>query len=114
MKPRLKFSHLALIVFATPAVALAALGGTETSVQVDQFQMKATHRVAAMTAKYTVHEIQIPTGTLVKEYLSPNGTVFAVTWRGPVAPDLLQIMGQHFDAYANSLKARFEGLTRST
>ncbi|MBC7618207.1 MAG: DUF2844 domain-containing protein [Candidatus Saccharibacteria bacterium] len=53
----------------------------------------------APTAAYTVHEAQLETGTLVREYASASGQVFAVTWRGPVLPDLSQWMGGYFGAF---------------
>jgi hypothetical protein len=33
----------------------------------------------------------------VRQYLSANGIVFAVTWSGPFKPDLRQLLGPHFD-----------------
>ena len=39
------------------------------------------------------------TNTTVNEYLSANGTVFAVSWRGPRPPDLSQLLGPYFAEY---------------
>ncbi|MBC7620502.1 MAG: DUF2844 domain-containing protein [Candidatus Saccharibacteria bacterium] len=50
-------------------------------------------------AAYTVHEAQLETGTVVREYASASGQVFAVTWRGPVLPDLNQWLGGYFGAF---------------
>jgi hypothetical protein len=50
-------------------------------------------------APYTVHELQLETGTLVREFASASGQVFAVTWRGPVLPDLSQWLGSYFGAF---------------
>ena len=41
----------------------------------------------------------------VKEYLSPNGTVFAVSWRGPRPPDLSQLLGSYFAEYQTAAAA---------
>ena len=60
--------------------------------------MKAQIR-ATTAASYTVHELLLPTGTTVREYLSPTGAVFAVSWQGPFKPDLRQLLGQYFDAF---------------
>jgi len=79
--------------------AAAALGGTEASIEADQVRMKATRRIVA-TSQYTVHEIQAASGTLVREYISAQGQVFAVAWQGPLMPDLQQILGSHFADYA--------------
>ena len=35
-------------------------------------------------------------GGLVREFTRADGTVFAVTWRGPGRPDLRQLLGDHF------------------
>ena len=86
----------ALLVLSGPAAA--ALGGDEASIAADQTQMKAARRIVS-SQKYTTHEIQIASGTLVREYLSPQGQVFAVTWKGPLKPDLQQILGEHFADY---------------
>jgi hypothetical protein len=35
----------------------------------------------------------------VREYASPNGIVFGVTWNGPWMPDLRQLLGPYFNQY---------------
>src|SRR5271156_4206175 len=81
-----------VFVFALGAVlpAFASLGGDAASIQSDQFQMQGSRAITAAQS-YTVHEIQAATGTTVREYLSPQGKVFAVTWPGPRMPDLRQL-----------------------
>lgn len=65
--------------------------------------MKAVMRgSAAIAGSPTVHRMQTPAGTTVTEYASPGGKVFAVAWKGPVLPDLRQLLGRHFDTYVNS------------
>jgi hypothetical protein len=58
-----------------------------------------------------VHELRLPSGTIVREYLDASGTVFAVTWRGPFKPDLPTLLGRYFDSYASA--PRSAGSTRS-
>lgn len=89
-------SAILLLVLGLPAVAFAALGGDESSIQADQAQLHASLRTT-QTVAYTVHELQAPTGHVVREYLAPSGTVFGVTWQGPTKPDLKQLLGSHFD-----------------
>ena len=50
-------------------------------------------------AAYTVHELQLETGTVVREFASASGQVFALAWRGPVLPDLNQWLGSYFGAF---------------
>lgn len=83
---------------ATPP-ALAALGGDAASVQADGLRMKGQLRVSTAPGGYQVHEIQLDSGTLVREYVSADNKVFAVSWRGPSIPDLRQTLGSYFPQY---------------
>ncbi len=86
-----------------PSWAAAALGGDLNSVDADQQQMKATKRaVQANDSKYTVHEITTPYGTVVREYVSPDGNVFGVAWRGPFLPNFQQILGTSYQQFAQA------------
>ncbi len=55
---------------------------------------------------YEVHEVQAPGGTVVDEYVSPSGTVFAVAWHGQFPPPMQQILGTYFEQYSAALQAR--------
>jgi hypothetical protein len=61
----------------------------------------ASRQVTAQAA-YTVHELQLPNGGLVHEYVSPTGRVFGVSWGAPFMPNLRQLLGVHFDTYTGS------------
>lgn len=89
---------LTLTVLIVSAPACAELGGTLTSIKADQQKMAASLRVTS-TSTYQLHEMQSEQGIRVREYASPNGTVFGVTWNGPWAPDLRQLLGAYFDQY---------------
>jgi hypothetical protein len=89
---------IALLAQFASTPALAALGGDATSVEADRVKMKGELRVTSASG-YAVHEIQTPSGTVVREYVSPNGKVFAVSWRGPTLPDLRQTLGTYFEQY---------------
>ena len=105
--------HHALRVGAALAVAaaisfpaLAELGGSVSSVEADRAHMNATVRVNSANA-YDVHEIASPSGTVVDEYVSPAGKVFAVTWKGQFMPDLQQVLGPtYFQQYSSALQAQ--------
>jgi len=77
--------------------AYATLGEDASSVQRDQAHLNASVRVVAGD-RYSVQEMQTPAGTKIKQYVSPGGTVFAVSWHG-FAPDLQQLLGSYFDQY---------------
>ena len=87
-----------IVIVALPTIAFAALGENESSVQADQAQIRASVRITR-TPTYAVHELQAPTGHVIREYVSPSGTVFGVAWQGPSKPDLRQLLGTHFDEF---------------
>jgi hypothetical protein len=96
------------LVAALSLSAWAELGGGLESVQADQARMGATRKVQSADG-YTVHEMQTGTGTIVREYAAPSGTVFGVTWNGPFIPDLRQLLGaQRFAEYQQALQAQNE------
>jgi len=87
---------LAALAAILPVTAVhAALGAPYTSVASDQTKLGASLKATAHDA-YTVHELTLPSGTLVREYTAANGTVFAVAWNGPAKPDLSRLLGSYF------------------
>ena len=84
---------------------MASLGGDARSVQADTAHMGATLNQST-AGKYQIHELQSPAGTVVTEYLSSSGTVFAVTWHGPFMPDMQQILGSYFQQYSSALSSQ--------
>src|ERR1700680_811806 len=73
---------LALTLLARQTPVAAALGGDETSVQEDRVHMHAALLRMTRSERYTVHEIQASSGTMVREYVSTTGKVFGVGWNG--------------------------------
>jgi hypothetical protein len=92
-----------LLGFSVPA--MASLGGNAGSIQADTAHMNANVTRSSADA-YEVHQLQSPTGTVVNEYLSSSGTVFAVTWHGPFMPDMQQILGSYFQPYSAALASQ--------
>ena len=78
--------------------AFAGLGGDAASVDADVVKMKGQAR-ATPVAGYTMSEITLPSGTVVHEFVSAEGKVFAVSWKGMAVPDLSQTLGTHFAEY---------------
>lgn len=91
--PRALGAALVLCLLALPAAA--SLGDNVASVQTDAQHLRASVRVA-QKANYTVHEMQGAAGTAIREYVSPAGKVFGVSWEGPVRPDLQQLLGSYY------------------
>jgi hypothetical protein len=84
--------------------ALAALGADEASVEADAAKMQGSDRITRRD-NYAIHEIQTPSGIIVREYVALSGKVFAVAWRGPRHPDTKQILGEHFERYGRAARA---------
>ena len=85
--------------------ASAALGGDVASVEADQAQLQGP-RTISVADEFSVHEIQAATGTTVKEYVLNDGRVFAVSWQGPFNPDLRQLLGKRYEAFAAAARGQ--------
>jgi hypothetical protein len=94
----------AAIAVLLPCLASATLGEPEASVLTDATQLQGSVK-QTIQGSYRLHEVQLASGTLVREYAGLDGNVFAVTWHGPYVPNLKQIFGRYFDAYVAAAKA---------
>jgi hypothetical protein len=98
--PAIAMAVVVLSLFSSNAGA--ALGGDIASIDQDRMQMKASVPVRVANEKFMVHEMTLTSGTIVREYMTTMGTVFAVTWRGQTIPDLRQLMGSYFDTFTSA------------
>jgi Protein of unknown function (DUF2844) len=98
---------LGAVLFAAQALtpARAGLGQNVASVQADRVSMKGQLR-ARSGPGFSVQEITAASGTVVREYVSPAGVVFAVSWSGPSMPDLQQTLGSYFAQYQAAVKSQ--------
>ena len=111
MASKLWLTSLALVALVVSVPAAATLGEDVASVAADQKQMQGTLQITS-AAKFAVHEIRLPSGTVVKEFVSPAGMVFAASWQGPSLPDLQQVLGRYFDEYSGAVRSRNTGPSR--
>lgn len=63
----------------------------------------AVRRMSAVAVAYTVNSTTLATGTVVREYVGQNGSVFAIAWQGPRMPQLGTLLGTYFPSYVQSL-----------
>jgi len=96
---------ISLLAGEAIAPARAGLGSTVASVQSDRVSMKGQLRTRS-EAGYAVEDITGANGTVVREYVSPAGMVFAVSWYGPAMPDLRQTFGGYFAQFQAAVQAR--------
>jgi hypothetical protein len=92
-----------LLFQGLPQPARAALGGNADSVETDRVSMKGLTRPAPAGA-LKKQALQLPSGTVVTEYLNASGVVYAVTWQGPTLPNLRQVLGNYFANYQTAAR----------
>jgi len=81
--------------------AFGVLGEDVSTVASDGARMQSAVRLTPGMS-YSVHEMCDANGTAVREFVSPAGQVFAVSWQGPYSPDLRQLLGGYFDQYMSA------------
>jgi len=90
------------VVVAQTGQAVTVSPGTPSHASAVQLRATAP---AAQSALYRVSNTQLSNETVVSEFLSPSGVVFAVSWRGPVLPDLGSLLGTYFDSFHHAASA---------
>jgi hypothetical protein len=105
-----------LSIIGTPLCvgsAHAGLGGDVAGALADGSEMHGVVNSITL-AKYDIEEITADTGMRMREYVNRDGVVFAVSWAGPVLPDLQRLLGAHYVEYTTALAAlNHPGLHRS-
>jgi hypothetical protein len=92
-----------LLLQGLPHPAWAALGGNTDSVETDRVRMNGLTRPVP-GGPLRKQELQLPSGTVVTEFLTATGVVYAVTWKGPALPDLHQVLGDYFSHYQTAAR----------
>lgn len=103
-----------ILLFGMTPSSMAGLGGDSASIERDR---QAFHGKKTITIHdlYQTHEITTDAQT-VREYISSDGNVFAVTWKGGVPPNLSQLFGAYFQEFtqAESSSAKTKGRSPKT
>jgi hypothetical protein len=60
---------------------------------------------AAASSSYTVRATTFGNGTIVREYVATDGTVFGLAWNGPQMPNLTDLLGTYFPQYLAGVRA---------
>lgn len=113
VSPRRIGVALGLLGLGAFCSAHAALSGDASSVRTDQIELQGT--VAPTHFRhFELQTISADNGLVVREFLTPSGTVFAIGWSGPVMPDLRRLLGAHYAAYLAAIgQIHQPGLKRS-
>ncbi|ABF40365.1 hypothetical protein Acid345_1363 [Candidatus Koribacter versatilis Ellin345] len=91
-----------------PATANAELGGNENSVKADQQRLRGSLQVNRAQS-YAVHEIRTDSNAVVREYVSPAGKVFGVSYHGPVIGESNSVLGSYSAQLAQAMKSAHNG-----
>jgi Protein of unknown function (DUF2844) len=95
------------------ATACAGLGDDAASVVADAKALQGVVRMQS-SSLFDIYEISADSGLRVREFVNRDGIVVAVTWQGPVQPDLQRMLQASFAQY-NQARATLTqpGLRRS-
>jgi len=94
---------LAVALLAQGEPSQATLGEKADSIASDQKALAATRPDPTVRNGYTVQEVQYDAVTL-REYISPDGIVFAIAWNGLIHPDLTPLLGSHAGEYEQAMR----------
>jgi hypothetical protein len=100
-----------LIVILGCSPAWAVLGELESSVNADQQVLRGSHKEETREG-YKVHQITAADGSVVKEFVSPGGLVFEVTWQARQMPNLQQLLGANMTQLQTALQSQARRHTR--
>lgn len=105
----MRFGYLAAtavsLALAAAMPVRAELGAAPTWPAVPQGAPGAS-RLSTGSAPYSVIETTLDSGTVVREYVTPAGTVFGLAWSGPRMPPLDTLLGAYFPTYMQALSAQ--------
>jgi hypothetical protein len=97
----MRIVHAALLSVALlPALAHATLGQAPSLPAPAKTAARSLDASSTPASAYTVRESTTSYGLTVREYVLPSNVVFAVTWSGPVRPDMRQLLGSYFPNFA--------------
>ncbi len=92
-----------MVLLVSPPI-WATLGQPVASIAGDLRRLGGEVRISS-AAGFAVHEISASDGTIVREYASPAGDVFGVSWRGPTRPNLIELLGDHYPAFQQASRS---------
>ena len=121
----MRFAKIALAAATLlPLTSHAVLGGAPAAGSSAPMSLRATQQAASSTASassaststpiystaaYSVYESHDADGIAVREYVLPDNVVFAVTWQGPVRPDMNALLGSYFPNFVSAGEERLRG-----
>jgi hypothetical protein len=113
----MRFSKIAILATALlPLMSHASLGGAPGTSATTPVGRLATAQSGSSVAPdtqsaapYSIHQSLDANGVTIREYVRPGNVVFAVTWDGPIRPDMTTLLGHYFPNYLNVAQSRTRG-----
>jgi|APCry1669189034_1035192.scaffolds.fasta_scaffold05507_3 hypothetical protein len=102
-KHHIQITAILFLVGLIPSVSQAELGSNIASVMAEQKGFNSQLTTSNQNGA-TVYTLTLPSGTVIQEYASANGVIFALSWSGPELPNLQAILGNHFKDYLTGIK----------
>ncbi|MGH9359177.1 MAG: DUF2844 domain-containing protein [Terriglobia bacterium] len=93
-----------VVLFVTAAPSWAVLGESVRSVSSDQQRVRGQLRSVSRQG-YSIEQITAADGAVIKEYVSPAGVIFGVSWQSPAMPDLSQLLGSYFSPFQQASRS---------
>jgi hypothetical protein len=108
MRTTMRWGAAVITTLAAGMSAHAELGTAPTwpassMAQANQATRLVQH-VSAAAVSYSVDETTLSSGTVVREYVGQNGSVFAVVWHGPQMAPLNTLLGTYFPSYLQGVR----------
>lgn len=99
---RALYAVVALFILASSTPADAVLGADAASISADHARLSGGQKrpLNMRNPQLQAHEIAMVDGSSIREYVAPNGVVFAVAWSTRFKPDLMSLLGRHAASYA--------------
>jgi len=101
---------LFMLMLGAPTL-IGALGEPESSVSADRQFLRGQVREEVHPG-FRLHQITNANGAVIREYVSPAGKVFGVSWQGPYVPNMRRLLGSYFtylQQYAQAQTGRHGG-----
>jgi hypothetical protein len=99
--------RIALVLMMAALPAWAVLGEYEGSVSFDRQVLRGEMREEVHTG-YNLHQIITSNGAVIREYVSPEGKVFGISWHARFIPNLPQLLGSYFPRVQQAAQAKVQ------
>ncbi|ABE29310.1 hypothetical protein DR64_1370 [Paraburkholderia xenovorans LB400] len=113
----MRFSKIAMLAATLlPLASHATLGGAPGAGTSSPTVLRAVSPSAATApvqpanaAPYSLHQSIDANGVTLREYALPGNVVFAVSWDGPIRPDMTALLGSYFPNFVNAGQSHARG-----